>query len=323
MRRREFLASIASAAICSPLPLLAQKAPARIGWLVFGDETLGPTDRSLKEALARIDLADGRPMQISYRYAQNDITRLNRLAEELAGEKVDLLLGLGGDVIRSLYDASKGKTPVVGGTSDGPVRAGLADSLAKPGRNFTGVTFLTDEMAAKRMELLKEVAPEANRVAIIFNPQHFDDELTFAKRGAASLGITVTTHPIETRGELDGALKAARAKQADSMFVIPSRLTRAVAASIASFGLEYRIPVMAAWREFVTVGALLSYGPSVLDETKRVAGYVQKVLNGARPADLPIEQPVKFELVVNLKTARAIGLTIGRDFLLRVDDLIE
>jgi ABC-type uncharacterized transport system substrate-binding protein len=114
MRRREFLASIASAAICSPQALFAQKAPARVGWLVFGDESLGPTDRSLKEALARIGLADGRPMQISYRYAQSDITRLKRLAEELVGENVDLLLGLGGDVVRSLYDASKGRTPVVG-----------------------------------------------------------------------------------------------------------------------------------------------------------------------------------------------------------------
>jgi putative tryptophan/tyrosine transport system substrate-binding protein len=199
----------------------------------------------------------------------------------------------------------------------------LADSLAKPGRNFTGVTFLTDEMAAKRMELLKEVAPETSRVAIIFNPQHFDDELTFARKAAASLGVTVTTHPIETRGELDGALQAAKASQADGLFVIPSRLTRVVAASIASFGLEYRVPVAAAWREFVVAGALLSYGPSVVDETRRVASYVQKVLNGARPADLPIEQPVRFELVVNLKTARAIGLTIGRDFLLRADDLIE
>jgi putative ABC transport system substrate-binding protein len=305
------------------VPARAQKAPARIGWLVFGDASLGPADQSLKDALARIELADGRAIQIIFRYANGNATRLADLAEELAAQKPDLLVAIGGDVVKTLFDASKGKIAVVGGVSDNPIRSGLAASLPKPGKNFTGVTFLTDEMAAKRMELLMEVAPDTKRVAIIFNPQHLDDELTFARKAATSLGIDVTTHPIEHAGELDAALRAASGDQANALFVIPSRLTRFVAGRIAQYGLEERLPVISAWREFAASGALLSYGPSSVFEARRVASYVQRVLSGAMPADLPIEQPVKFELVINLKTARSLGLTISRDFLLRADDLIE
>ena len=182
---------------------------------------------------------------------------------------------------------------------------------------------LTDEMAAKRIELLKEVAPNARRVAVIFNPQHFDDEVTFARRGAESLGIELTTHPINDVADLDGALHAVSASGADSLLVISSRLTGIVAAKIAQYGQEHRLPVIASWREFVASGALLSYGPSRIFEAKRLAGYVQKVLNGEKPADLPIEQPVKFELVINLKTAKVLGLTVPPSLLGRADDVIE
>ena len=323
MRRRDFVALIASAAVSFPRPVVAQKKPFRIGWLIFGDASLGPIDQSLKDALAQGGFVDGSNLQIIYRYANGSSTRFPELAEELVAQKPDLLLAVGGEIIKALFDASKGTIPVVGGVSDSPVRAGLAVSLAKPGKNFTGVTFLTDEMAAKRMELLNEVAPNARRVAVIFNPQHLDDELTFARKGAQSLGIDITTHPISNTGELDPALRAASTNGANSLFVVASRLTNFVAPRIAQYGLEQRFPVMTAWREFAISGALLSYGPNRIFEAKRVAGYVQKVLTGAKPADLPIEQPVKFELVVNLKTARSIGLPISRDFLLRADHLIE
>jgi len=323
MRRRDFVTLMAAAAVSFPRPVLAQKKPFRIGWLVFGDASLGPADQALKDALAQIGLVEGGNIRIVYRFAKANPTRLAELANELVEEKPDVLMALGGDVIRVLFDASKGSIPVVGGISDSPLRAGLAVSLAKPGKNFTGVTFLTDEMAAKRMELLNEVAPNTKHVAVIFNPQHLDDEVSFARRGAQSLGIEITTYPINNAGDFDAALRALNANGATSLFVIPSRLTRALADKVARYGLEQRLPVIAAWREFATSGALLSYGPNVVFEAKRVAGYVQKVLNGTKHADLPIEQPVKFELVVNLKTARSIGLPISRDFLLRADDLIE
>lgn len=290
---------------------------------MFDDASLGRIDQSLKDALAQGAFASGSNLQIIYRYAEGNSTRLRELAEELVVQKPDLLLAIGGDLIKALFDASGGVIPVVGGVSDSPIRAGLATSLANPGKNFTGVTFLTDEMAVKRVELLSEVAPKAKRVSVIFNPQHLDDELTFARKAAQSLGIDITAHPIGSPGELEPALRAASTNGANSLFVVASRLTNFVAPRIAQYGLEQRLPVIAAWREFAASGALLSYGPDRIFEAKRIAGYVQKVLNGTKPADLPIEQPVKFELVINLKTARSIGLPISRELLLRADDVIE
>jgi putative tryptophan/tyrosine transport system substrate-binding protein len=323
MRRREFITFLGGAVAAWPLAARAQKSLPRIGWLVYGGTTLGPIDQSLKNALAQTGLVDGRNIEIVFRYANGKSDQLAGLASELVAQKPDLLVAIGGDVIKPLFEASKGGIPIVGGVSDNPMRAGIALSLARPSKNFTGVTYLTDEMAAKRMELLKEVAPNTRRVAVIFNPQHFDDEVTFARRGAESLGIALTTHPINSAADLNATLLAASAGGADSLFIISSRLTGVVADRIAQYGQERRLPVIASWREFVDSGALLSYGPSRVFEAKRLAGYVQKVLNGAKPADLPIEQPVKFELVINLKTARALGLNILRPLLDRADEVIE
>lgn len=323
MKRRSFITLLGGAAAAWPVLARAQKSLPRIGWLVFGGAKLGPIDQSLKDALAQAGLVEGHSIEIVFRYANGVSNRLAELAAELVAQKPALLLAVGGDVIKPLFEASKGSIPIVGGVSDSPMRAGIAASLARPSKNFTGITFLTDEMAAKRIELLKEVAPNARRVAVIFNPQHFDDEVTFARRGAESLGIELTTHPINSVADLDGALHETSASGADSLFVISSRLTGIVGTKIAQHGQERRIPVIASWREFTASGALLSYGPSRSFEAKRLVGYVQKVLNGAKPADLPIEQPVKFELVINLKTARTIGISISRDFLLRADELIE
>ena len=323
MRRREFITLLGGVVVAWPLASRAQKSMPRIGWLVYGGATLGPIDQSLKDALAQIGLVDGRNIEIVFRYANGKPDQLAGLADELVAQKPDLLLAVGGDVIKPLFEASKGGIPIVGGVSDSPMRAGIAVSLARPSKNFTGITFLTDEMAAKRMEFLKEVAPNARRVAVIFNPQHFDDEVTFARRGAESLGIKLTTHPINSAADLDAALLAASAGGAESLFIISSRLTGVVAAKIAQHGQERRLPVIASWREFAASGALLSYGPSRVFEAKRLVGYVQKVLNGAKPADLPIEQPVKFELVINLKTAKALGLNVPLPLLDRADELIE
>ena len=323
MRRREFITFLGGAVAAWPLTARAQKSLPRIGWLVYGGARLGPIDQSLKDALAQVGLVDGRNIEIIFRYANGVSDRLADLAAELVAQKPDLLLAIGGDVIKPLFEASKGGIPIVGGVSDNPMRAGIAVSLARPSKNFTGVTYLTDEMAAKRMEFLKEVAPNARRVAVIFNPQHFDDEVTFAQRGAESLGIKLTTHPINSADDLDAALLAASAEGADSLFIISSRLTGILAAKIAQYGQERRLPVIASWREFAASGALLSYGPSRIFEAKRLAGYVQKVLNGAKPADLPIEQPMKFELVINLKTAKALGLNLPLPLLDRADELIE
>ncbi|MCK1514092.1 ABC transporter substrate-binding protein [Bradyrhizobium sp. 190] len=324
MQRREFIAVLGGMVSAWPLAVHAQKSLPRIGWLVFGDaKKLGPVDQSLKDALAQAGLLDGRNIEIVFRYAHGMPDRLAELATELVAQRPNVLLAVGGDVIKPLFEASEGSIPIVGGVSDSPVRSGIAVSLARPSKNFTGITFLTDEMAAKRMELLKEVAPNVRKVAVVFNPQHFDDEVNFARRGAESLGLELTTHPINKIADLDAALQGVGASGADGLLVISSRLTGIVAAKIAQYGQERRLPVIASWREFTDSGALLSYGPSRIFEAKRLAGYVQKVLNGEKPADLPIEQPVKFELVINLKTAKGLGLTVPPSLLGRADEVIE
>src|SRR3954451_14195912 len=168
MQRREFIALLGGMVTAGPPAVRAQKSLPRIGWLVFGDaKKLGPVDQSLKDALAQAGLLDGRNIEIDFRYANGMPERLAELATELVSRRPNLLLAVGGDVIKALFEASKGSIPIVGGVSDNPMRAGIAASLARPGKNFTGVTFLTDEMAAKRMEILKEVAPNARRVAAI------------------------------------------------------------------------------------------------------------------------------------------------------------
>ena len=277
MMRREFIALLGGAAATWPLAARAQKSLPRIGWLVFGDaKKMGPVDQSLKDALVQAGLLDGRNIEIVFRYANGMPDRLAELATELVAQRPNLLLAVGGDVIKSLFEASKGSIPIVGGVSDSPIRSGIAVSLARPSKNFTGVTFLTDEMAAKRIELLKQVAPNVRKVAVIFNPQHFDDEVTFARRGAGSLDLQLTTHPIDKIADLDAALQAVEASGADGLLVISSRLTGIVAAKIAQRGQERRIPVIGSWREFADSGALLSYGPSRIFEAKRLVGYYKR-----------------------------------------------
>jgi len=214
--RREFITLLGGAAAAIPLTAVAQRRHFRIGWLVFGGATPGPIDQSLKDALAERGLIDGRSIEFLYRYANGMPAELPKLAEQLVAQKPDLLLAIGGDVIKALFDASKGAIPIAGAVSDSPMRAGIATSLARPGKNFTGLTFLTDEMAEKRMELLKDLVPTTRRVAAIFNPQHLDDEMRFARHGADSLGIELIAYPINDVAELDKALGAASTGGADS-----------------------------------------------------------------------------------------------------------
>src|SRR3954452_21209121 len=173
----------------------------------FGGSTLRAIDQTLQDALAQRGFVDGRTIDVTVRYANGIPARLPELAEELVAQRPDLLLGVGGDVVKAIFNASKGSIPIVGGVSDNPIRAEFARTLARPGKNFTGITFITDEMAAKRMELLKEVAPATQRVAVIWNPQHMDDEMLFARRAAETLGIAIIPHPVNSIADLDAALR--------------------------------------------------------------------------------------------------------------------
>ena len=319
MNRRSLILALA----LMPAAAVGQNRRFRIGWLVFGGASLGPIDQSLIDALSERGFTDGRNLEILFRYAKGSPAALAGLAAELVAQKPDILIGIGGDVVGALFKASDGRIPVVGGVSDNPTQTGLAMTLAHPGKNFTGMAFLTDDLAAKRMELLKEAAPNSRRVAVIWNPQHLDDEFVASRRGAEELGLVFSSHEINSSDAINNVLRDIATANADSLFVIPSRLTGIAWPAIANYAFEMRLPVVTAWREYVDNGCLLSYGPSRKLEARRLADGAVKVLGGASPADIPIELPIRFELVINVKTARAIGLTIPPTLLARADDVIE
>jgi putative ABC transport system substrate-binding protein len=319
MNRRALLITLA----LGPAAATAQDRRFRIGWLVFGAPPLGEIDRTLIDALAERGFSDGGKLEIVFRYAKGDLTALADLAADLVAQKPDLLIAIGGEIVRALFTASDGVIPVIGGTSENPVRAGLARTLGHPGMNFTGVTYLTDELAAKRLELLKETAPNSKRVAVIWHPQHMDDEFVLARRAAENLGFTLTSHEVDSSDTIDIALRNAKAANVDSLFVIPSRLTRIASPTISRYAIENRWPVVTSWRELVVNGCLVSYGPSRMAEARRLVDSVMKIMQGAKPADIPIQAPTRFELVVNIKTAKALGLTVPESLLARADEVIE
>ena len=317
--RRALLAGL----LAAPLPAWAKERLYRIGWLVFGGTKLGAINQTLLSTLRLQGRGEGRNLEVIFRHANGMPERLDELARELVALKPDLLIGIGGDLVKALFDASGGRIPIVGGVSEDPVRGEFVASLARPGKNFTGVTFITDELAPKRLEFLIQAAPGTKRIAAIWNPQHADNEIAFVRRTAQVLGLTLTSHEVYKRSDIDAALRDATARGADSIFVIPSRLTSIAAAQIARYGREHRLPVVTAWREFVDAGCLLSYGPNRESQVQRIAEYAGKVMRGAKPEDLPVERPTKFQLAVNLQTAKTIGLTLPALLLARADHVIE
>jgi putative tryptophan/tyrosine transport system substrate-binding protein len=323
MRRRDFIAGIAGAA-AMPLVARAQQAARRprIGLLIFSTPQNDPNTQSLLRGLRELGYIDGQTIEIEYRFAEGKPERLADLARELVARKPDLLLALGGDVTPFVQQATK-TIPIVHAMSADPVLLGMAASLARPGGNATGVTFLSDELAAKRLELLKEVAPRISRVGLLRDPNHLDNELPVAQRAAAALGIDIRAVEMRGPGELQRALGSAAQSGFDALYVVSSRHTSANVGPIVEFATANRLPLAGGWGAWVEAGGLMSYGPNVDQMIRHSATHVDKVLKGARPGELPIEQPTRFELLINLKTAKALGLSIPESLLLRADKVIE
>jgi len=326
MDRRLFLAIIPGGLLAAALPAAAQPAAVpRIGWLVYG----GPfteASRGLEAAVLRElkerGYEDGRNLKIEYRHAEGRSERLPELAAELVRSKVNLLLALGGDVALALRRATT-SIPIVVATSTDPVRSQLIASLAHPGGNLTGVTFVFDELAAKRVELLKEVMPRLSRLAVLWDPTHVDNDFPQVEIAARRLGLQLQSLEIRGPNELESALRAAINGRAEALLVVPGRLTGFLSRRIIEGAAQSKIPVISGWREFAESGAVLTYGPDRVESAKRTVIYVDRILKGARPGDLPVEQPTKFELVVNLKAAKALGLSVPRSVLQRTDQVIE
>jgi putative ABC transport system substrate-binding protein len=310
----------------APLAADAQQAGKvwRIGWLVYGSpspESSLVLDEGLRQGLRDLGYIEGKNIAIEYRYAEGRPERLPGLAADLVRLKVDLIIAPG-DMAKVAREAT-GTIPIVMMSSNDPVRAGYVASLAQPGGNVTGVTFIFDELAGKRLELLKEAVPAITRVAVLWNPTHVDNEFREMQAAARALGIQLQSLELRAPSELDGAIQAASRGRAEALTVAPSRLTAFLRRRIIELAAKARLPVISGWREFAEAGGLLTYGPNRSEGARRAAAYIDKILKGAKPADLPVEQPTRFELVINLKTAKALGLTIPQSVLIRADQVIQ
>jgi putative ABC transport system substrate-binding protein len=303
-------------------PQQQRKVP-RVGLLVYGNPPPAPfPEGTVVQGLRELGWSDGQNMTLVVRYAEGRPERLPDLARELVQSKVDLIVAVGTDVTKVVKNVA-GAIPIVASMSEDPVEIGLVASLSRPGGNLTGVTFISSELAAKRLELLKEIIPGVSRVAVLWDPTHVDLEFRELEAGARVLGVRLQSVEVRAAAELDGAFRSVTGGRADAMIVVPSRLLNLNAKRIAAFAVERRLPAVSMWGFFAEAGGLMSYGPNIDAMIRRAATHADKILKGARPGDLPIERPTRFELVVNLKTAKALGLTIPQSILVRADQVIR
>ena len=280
--------------------------------------------QSFRQALRDHGYIEGRNLIVEARYDKGSPERLPALAAELARLKVDVLFASSSTYVRAAKQAT-GTIPIVFAVHNDPVGTGDVASLAHPGGNITGTTQMATDLSAKQLELLRETVPGVTRVAVLWNPTtpSHGPALKEIESAARALGVRLLKLGAANGNELDRALANAAQEGVGAVLVLASPMAVQQRGRLVSLAAKHRLPTMYAFRLFVEAGGLLAYGPDLLELNRRAASYVDKILKGARPADLPVEQPTKFELVVNLKTARELGLTIPRPILLRADQVIE
>jgi putative ABC transport system substrate-binding protein len=323
MRRRKFITVLGGAAAW-PLAAQAQQLPkvARLGVLLFSTPQADPQMKAIHIRLRELGYIEGQNIVVIYRFGEGKYERLPDLATQLIGEKPDLVFALGGDVAPHAAKATA-TIPIVFVSSADPVELGLASSLAHPGRNATGVTLLLDDTASKRLELLKEIVPHVRRTAFLWNPDHPDNELREAQAAAPALNMQLDLVEMRGSSELENALRAVSAARPDALYVVSSRQTILNIPRIVDFAKANRLPLAGGWGAWARAGGLMSFGPNPDEVAARAVDYVDKILRGVKPADLPIQQPTKFELVINAKAAKTIGIEVPPVMLARADQVIE
>ncbi len=296
---------------------------ARVGWIAASPGPLSTSSflEAFRDGMRERGWVEGQNLVIEARWGTR--TQARDLAAELVQSKIDLLVTQGPAVFGARE--ATGAIPIVFGFSGDPVEAKLVTALARPGGTLTGMTFLGFELVGKRIEILKEAVPTVGRVAIIANPGHAGEqsELKASQSAAGRVGMTVQYLPVSSVRDFDGAFEAIARERAEAIVAFPDGLIMAQAKAIAEFATLRRIPAVSGWDDFVRAGNVMSYGPHLRESWRHIAGYVDKILKGAKPGDLPVELPTKLELVINLKAAKAIGLTIPPSVLLRADRVIE
>jgi putative ABC transport system substrate-binding protein len=322
MRRRDFISLLGAAAAWPALTVAQSKRQWRLGALLYSDPQSDPQMEAIRRRLTELGYSEGRNVSIEYRYAEGQLDRLPMLAAELVALQPDAILAIGGDVAPTARRVDQ-KIPLVFVSSADPEQLGLVASLRQPGGNATGVTLLQDELASKRLELLKEAIPNISRVAFIWYPDHPDNEHREAQRAAQALALRLDSLQVRSSEEIEGALTKVRDARIEAIYVVSSRLTVLNLKKLVLFAAKDRIPLVGGWGAWAKEGGLFSYGPDAVAMAGRAANYIDKIFKGAKPSDLPVEQPAKFELIINLKTAAGLGLNLPHSLLSRADELVD
>jgi putative tryptophan/tyrosine transport system substrate-binding protein len=326
MGKKTIILLLVTAALASVHPVEAQRSGKmyRIGFLVTPSRSFFAARMDgFRQGLRDLGYIEGKNIVIEYRYAEGKLDRLPELAAELVSLKVDLIV-TSGPASRAAKNATKTIPIVFAGVQD-PVATGLVDSLAMPGGNVTGLSILAPELGGKRLELLKEVVPKITRVAFFWGGLGPGAPVSVKETRAAAEALGLQFQSLEVRDskDFDGAFKAITKNRAQALLTNPGPIINTHQARIVEFAAKNRLPAMYAAPESVDAGGLMFYGPNPTDQYRRAAVYVDKILKGAKPADIPVEQPTKFEFIINLKAAKQIGLTIPPNVLARADKVIK
>jgi putative ABC transport system substrate-binding protein len=325
MHRRRFIASLGSAIALPCIAAAQQRALPVIGYLHFAS----PGSKSqflhaFRQGLSESGYAEGQNVAIEYRWAEGNYDRLSALAADLVGRKVDVIVAVSGPSAHAAKNASSA-IPIVFMTGGDPVADGLVNSLARPGGNMTGVSFLFIELHPKRLELLSDLLPDAKIIALLVNPNlSFTEAVVRAVQEAANAkGIQLPVLKAGTEGEIDAVFATLDQRHPDALLVGSDPFFDSRHEQLVALASRYAIPTVYPWRIFSDAGGLISYGPNLSAVERQLGNCAGRILKGERPADLPVEQPTRFELVVNLKTAKALSLTVPPSILARADEVIE
>jgi putative tryptophan/tyrosine transport system substrate-binding protein len=324
MRRREFITLLGGATAAWPLAARAQQAGKlpTIGFLGTDASVWRPWTDAFVKRLRELGWIEGRTIAIEYRWSQGRAERITEIAAEFIHVKVDVIVTTGTAV--AIVKQATAVIPIVFAVADDPVGGGLVASLARPGGNVTGLSLQGSDLAGKRLELLREVVPGLRRLAIMFDSGYPAAVLEngAVQAAARTLGLEVASHEIRRADDISPVVEAFKSR-ADALYVVENALVAANRTRIITFVLSARLPAIFNNRDYVQARALMSYGPNYPNQFRRTAELVDKILRGTKPGDIPVEQPTRFELVINLTTAKALGLTVPESFLLRADEVIE
>jgi ABC-type uncharacterized transport system substrate-binding protein len=324
MIRREFITLLGGAAAW-PFAARAQQAGKtyRIGWLQPGPIP-DPWVNGFRQGLQEFNYVEGKNLIIEYRWGDGSFDRLPAMAGELVGLNPDVIISVNTAALLALQKLTTTIPIVMLGTAD-PVGLGLVRSLARPGANITGMSVMAPELSQKRLELLKEVVPNLDRVTVLSNPGNPAVILALQETQAAAQALGLTLHSVDVHepSEIDLALSAIAREPPGALVLLIDTMIHSQRVPIVAFAVKHRLPTISPFREFAEAGGLMAYGPQLPDLLRRAVGLIDKILRGERPANLPVQQPTKFELAINLKTAKALGLEVPPTLLARADEVIE